>query len=137
MNIKNPWKALRKEKINCIVYDTSGSDMNVKTANIHANPKRIIIPMKDNDILSTSDTEKRVVLFKSFFLFKVSWIVTRIMSVSTTVLKMMMRNIGIKKAARNGISSPIKQLYIYKWKEFYILYFQKKLTILCCCLCIV
>ena len=84
--------------------------MNVKAADIQVKPKRIIIPVKDSNIFSISDTEREELLFP-FFLLIVFLRVARMTSMNTIVLKMMMRKMGNKNTANNGTILLMKQLY--------------------------
>ena len=83
--------------------------MKVKVPDIQVKPKRIIIPVKESNIFSTSDTE-RVELFICFFLSMAFLKVARMTSMNTTILQRMIRAMGIRNAAMNGIALPIKQL---------------------------
>ena len=107
--MKNPWNALKNANINRTVYDTSGLDMNVKAAVIQVKPKKIIIPVMDSRIFSTSETESEelpICFFLSIAFLKVA----RMTSMDTIILQRMIRTIGNKNATKNGIASPIKQL---------------------------
>ena len=100
--IQNPCVAFKKANMNCKANAASRFvDTKVKIANSQVSPNRNIMPQIESINFTTSKAVSLDLSILCLFFCKLCFIKTRITSEYTTVLKMIIRNIGPRKAPKN------------------------------------